>query len=262
MLRLGVPILLAGLGGLYAERAGIVNIGLEGMMIARHVVRGVGRHRVGPVGRPAVRHPRRRARRPAARARHRHVRRRPHHLRCRDQHPRPRRHALPGVEASLTATESAVGGGSISTSPSVSGEAVHVTSRSSPAATSSAGSRPTCSAGSRTRTGSSSPTSPASLRGLTVEILSCSRSSPSLLVPISACVLWRTPFGLRLRSTGEKPSAADSLGVRVYRFQYHRAASPPVAAPASAAAFLVHRDSPATTRRARPPVAASSASPR
>ncbi len=41
-----------------------------------------------------------------------------------------------------------------------------------------------------------------------------------LLIPISIYVLWRTPFGLRLRSVGEKPSAAESLGVGVYRLKY------------------------------------------
>jgi ABC-type uncharacterized transport system permease subunit len=40
------------------------------------------------------------------------------------------------------------------------------------------------------------------------------------LVPISAFVLWRTPWGLRLRSIGEKPNAADSLGVRVNWMKY------------------------------------------
>ena len=40
------------------------------------------------------------------------------------------------------------------------------------------------------------------------------------LVPFSAYVLWRTAFGLRLRSIGEKPEAADSLGVNVYLMKY------------------------------------------
>ncbi|MGW4561997.1 ABC transporter permease [Streptomyces sp. NPDC004561] len=33
-------------------------------------------------------------------------------------------------------------------------------------------------------------------------------------------ILWRTPFGLRLRSCGENPVAAESLGVNVYRYKY------------------------------------------
>ncbi|GAA1954911.1 ABC transporter permease [Kitasatospora viridis] len=33
-------------------------------------------------------------------------------------------------------------------------------------------------------------------------------------------VLWRTTFGLRLRSCGENPVAAESLGVNVYKYKY------------------------------------------
>ncbi|MBA2309687.1 MAG: ABC transporter permease [Pseudonocardiales bacterium] len=41
-----------------------------------------------------------------------------------------------------------------------------------------------------------------------------------LLVPLSYYVLWRTSFGLRLRSTGENPYAAESLGIGVYAYKY------------------------------------------
>jgi simple sugar transport system permease protein len=42
-----------------------------------------------------------------------------------------------------------------------------------------------------------------------------------LLVPVTYYVLWRTAFGLRLRSCGENPKAAESLGVNVYRYKYY-----------------------------------------
>ena len=41
-----------------------------------------------------------------------------------------------------------------------------------------------------------------------------------LLIPLSYVILWRTAFGLRLRACGENPAAADSLGVPVYRLKY------------------------------------------
>ena len=36
----------------------------------------------------------------------------------------------------------------------------------------------------------------------------------------SSYLLWHTPFGLRMRAAGERPGAADSLGVNVYRVKY------------------------------------------
>ena len=41
-----------------------------------------------------------------------------------------------------------------------------------------------------------------------------------LLVPLTWWVMWRTVFGLRVRSCGEHPTAADSLGVRVNLMRY------------------------------------------
>jgi simple sugar transport system permease protein len=41
-----------------------------------------------------------------------------------------------------------------------------------------------------------------------------------LLVPLTAWVLWRTTFGLRLRSCGENPQASESLGVNVILHKY------------------------------------------
>lgn len=41
-----------------------------------------------------------------------------------------------------------------------------------------------------------------------------------LLVPVSWYVLYKTPFGLRLRAVGENPAAADSAGVSVSKLRY------------------------------------------
>ncbi|WP_051837868.1 ABC transporter permease [Streptomyces sp. NRRL WC-3742] len=40
------------------------------------------------------------------------------------------------------------------------------------------------------------------------------------LIVVSYFALWRTVFGLRLRSCGENPTAAESLGVNVYKYKY------------------------------------------
>jgi simple sugar transport system permease protein len=40
------------------------------------------------------------------------------------------------------------------------------------------------------------------------------------LLALSGWVLWRTAFGLRLRSCGENPQAAESLGVNVLRYKW------------------------------------------
>ena len=41
-----------------------------------------------------------------------------------------------------------------------------------------------------------------------------------IILLVSALVLYRTRFGLRLRACGEHPQAADAAGINVYRMQY------------------------------------------
>jgi len=57
------------------------------------------------------------------------------------------------------------------------------------------------------------------LRGITSDV-----NLPTVLalvfIPVTAYVLWRTRFGLRLRSSGESPQAGESLGVRITRVRY------------------------------------------
>jgi ABC-type uncharacterized transport system permease subunit len=42
-----------------------------------------------------------------------------------------------------------------------------------------------------------------------------------VMVPVTYFVLFRTPFGLRLRATGESPEAVDTAGVSVGRMRYY-----------------------------------------
>ncbi|MEV3921516.1 ABC transporter permease [Actinomadura coerulea] len=57
------------------------------------------------------------------------------------------------------------------------------------------------------------------VRGLTSD-MSLLTLVALLLLPASFFVLWRTAFGLRIRSCGEDAYAAESLGVQVYRMKY------------------------------------------
>lgn len=57
------------------------------------------------------------------------------------------------------------------------------------------------------------------LRALTTQLSSLTVIS-LVLVLVTYLVLWRTAFGLRLRSCGESPQTAESLGVAVLRYKF------------------------------------------
>nr|WP_240487147.1 ABC transporter permease [Actinomadura flavalba] len=216
-LRLAVPIFLAGLGGLWAERSGIINIGLEGMMILGTWTGAWAGYQWGPwIG------------------------------------------VLAGIiGGALGGLLHAIATVSFGVDHIVSGVAINILGlgltqflagllfntgeakalgggprQSPPIESISTVSLPVLSGGEIF--GWKSPDLLGSLekhhwffvsdvagilRGLT-HGLSLLTVVALLLVPATYYILWKTPFGLRVRSVGEDPYAAESLGVSVYRMKY------------------------------------------
>ncbi|MFF1292122.1 MULTISPECIES: ABC transporter permease [unclassified Streptomyces] len=202
-LRSAVPIGLAGLGGLWAERAGVVNIGLEGMMILGTWFGAWAGYQWGPwTG------------------------------------------VLVGIiGGALGAVLHAIATVTFNVNHIVSGVALNIlalgTTRylskytfEEAAQGSSKQSPPIESLGTFDVPGLSSwlatlnqkhwflVSDIAGLVGGLITDLSPLTVVAIALVPATWYVLWRTSFGLRLRSCGENPIAAESLGVNVYKYKY------------------------------------------
>ena len=214
------PIALAGLGGLFAERSGTVNIGLEGMMVIGTIFAGWWGWQCGPwmalvggvVGGMLG-----------------------GLLHALATATFGVNHIVAGFAINIIApgvarfmadllfitADAGVEGGSISNSPGISGRSASSRCRLLSGGDLFGWRRPTCSAGSRTRDGSLISDVAGILQGLTSDVTPRHRSSPSCSSSALATSLWHTPFGLRLRSAGEKPGAADSLGVSVHRIRYY-----------------------------------------
>ena len=204
MLRLAVPILLAGLGGLVAERAGVINIGLEGMMILGTWFAGYGAWAWGPW-----------------------------------------RGILFGLVGGLLgAAIHALATVTFKIDQIISGVAINIIGLGMGRFLS------TVFYLDRTDAGvTQSPRISGSVDQFTIPLISSVFESMEdtdwfligdiggilagwtrnisyftllgfLLVPFTIFVLWRTKFGLRLRSTGENPWAAESLGVKVYTYKW------------------------------------------
>ena len=214
-LRLAVPILLAGLGGLFAERVGIVNIGLEGMMIfgtwfgawagwkfgpwygaafgtAGGALGGL-IHAVATVTFGVD-------------------------------------HVLSGVAINILAAGttrflsviaySPESGGSATQSPQVAGNVFHFTMpylAGGPIL--GVHSTPDLLGWFERRHWFLVSDVGGVLRGMMYDV-SALTIIAVLLIPASFWWFWRTRIGLRMRSVGENPVAADSLGVRVYTMKY------------------------------------------
>ncbi|MDQ3134371.1 MAG: ABC transporter permease [Acidobacteriota bacterium] len=165
-IRTATPLLLAALGGLYSERAGVINIALEGLMLA------------GAFTAAAVTH----------------------------YTDSPWVGLLAGIGAGvLVAFIHAVACIRFNADQVVSGTAINILMTGMPAML----------GGALFLSSGSTPQIPKDdLIPWTPVILAL------LLVGVTWYVLYRTPFGLRLRAVGENPEAADAAGVNVNVVRY------------------------------------------
>ena len=202
-LQLSMPIALAGLGGLWAERAGVVNIGLEGMMVLGTWFGAYGAIAYGPWTGVAF-------------------------------------GVLGGAAGGLLHAIATV---SFGVDHIISGVAINLLG----VGLTDFLTTTTTSWGAQTKESPLIPTNVAqvdlvpflnsSLERLSgqnrfflsdlARIVLALTTNVSLLVilgvllfPATYWVLWKTRLGLRLRSVGEDPEAADSLGVKVYGMKY------------------------------------------
>ena len=172
MIRSATPLIFAALGGMFSERSGVINIALEGLMLAGAFVGAVVTYELNNpyIGFLA---------------------------------------AL--VAGALTALVFAVAVIKFEADQVVAGFAINILMLGLPAVISS---RIYDSAGS---------TQQIAQEFLLPDFynrLSIASILAFLLVPVCWYVLYKTPFGLRIRATGENPAAADAAGVNVIKLRY------------------------------------------
>ena len=164
--RLATPLLLAALGGLYSERSGIINIALEGLMLAGAFTAAAVTYYAG----------------------------------------NPWIGLLAAIVAGmLVAAIHAVACIRFKADQVVTGTAINILMLGIPAFLSGA---------LFLSTGSTPQIPKEHLIPITPVVIAFA------LVPLTWYVLYRTPFGLRLRAVGENPEAADAAGVSVARMRY------------------------------------------
>lgn len=165
-IRLSTPLILAALGGLFSERSGVINIALEGMMLAGAFTAAAVTH---AAGNPFV-------------------------------------GLLAGMAAGLViAAIHAVACIRYRADQVVSGTAINILMLGMP---------PFLSGAFFLSSGATPQIPKNQLIPWTPIIIAFA------LVPLTWYVLYKTPFGLRIRSVGENPEAADAAGVRVARMRY------------------------------------------